>query len=331
MKVFVSQRIYPEGLDILEQAGLEVDLNDATQPLPKKELIERAKGADGLLCLLTDTVDAEVLREAPNLKAVANVAVGYNNIDVGAATERGVLVTNTPDVLNEATADLAFALLLAAARRLPEADRYLRGGKFEGWELFQPHLGLDVWGKILGVAGMGRIGEAVARRAKGFNMTILYHNRSRLDPEVEQELGARYVSFEELLEKSDFISVHVPFTDETKHLFDKSAFEKMKASAVLVNTARGPVVDEEALAEALKAGQIRGAALDVFEEEPEVHPALLELEEYLVLVPHIGSATHETRRRMSTLAAENMAAALTGKRPPSLVNEKAWSKIKDGA
>ena len=324
MKVFVSQRIYPEGLEILEQAGLEVDLNDATKPLPKKELIERAKGADGLLCLLTDTVDAEVLKGASNLKVVSNVAVGYNNIDVETATERGVLVTNTPDVLNEATADLAFTLLLGAARRLPEADRYLREGKFEGWELFQPHLGLDVWGKTLGIVGMGRIGEAVARRAKGFNMNVLYHNRSRLEPDVEQELGARYVSFDELLEESDFISVHVPLTDETQHLFNKDAFEKMKETAVLINTARGPVVDEAALAEALEAGKIRGAALDVFEREPEVHPALLELEEHLVLVPHIGSATHETRRRMSTLAAENMAAALTGSRPPSLVNRDVW-------
>ena len=324
MKVFVSQRIYPEGLEILERAGLEVDLNDDTKPLPKKQLIERAKGADGLLCLLTDTVDAEVLKGAPDLKVVSNVAVGYNNIGVETAIERGVLVTNTPDVLNEATADLAFALLLGAARRLPEADRYLREGKFEGWELFQPHLGLDVWGKTLGVVDMGRIGEAVARRAKGFNMNVLYHNRSRLDPDVEQELGTRYVSFNELLEESDFISVHVPLTDETRHLLDREAFKKMKETAVFINTARGPVVDEAALAEALKAGELRGAGLDVFEGGPEVHSKLLELQEHLVLVPHIGSATHETRRRMSTLAAENMAAALTGSCPPSLVNRDTW-------
>lgn len=323
MKVFVSQRIFPEGLEILENAGLEIDLNDVNTPLPKKEFIARLQKADGLVCLLTDTVDAEVLESVPNLKIVANVAVGYNNIDVETATKHGIMVTNTPDVLNEATADLAFALLLAAARRLGEAERYLRAGKFDGWELFQPHLGLGVWGKTLGLVGMGRIGQAVARRARGFNMQVLYHNRSRADAEIETELGARYVSFEELLQESDYLSLHTPLTDDTKHLLSTPEFEKMKSDAILINTARGPVVDEAALADALEQGLIRGAALDVFEEEPEVHPKLLELEEHVVLVPHIGSATYDTRRGMSTLAAENAAAGLTGKRPPSLVNPEA--------
>lgn len=323
MKVFVSQRIFPEGLEILENAGLEIDLNDVNTPLPKKEFIARLQKADGLVCLLTDTVDAEVLDSVPNLKIVANVAVGYNNIDVETATKHGIMVTNTPDVLNEATADLAFALLLAAARRLGEAERYLRAGKFDGWELFQPHLGLGVWGKTLGLVGMGRIGQAVARRARGFNMQVLYHNRSRADAEIETELGARYVSFEELLQESDYLSLHTPLTDDTKHLLSTPEFEKMKSDAILINTARGPVVDEAALADALEQGLIRGAALDVFEEEPEVHPKLLELEEHVVLVPHIGSATYDTRRGMSTLAAENAAAGLTGKRPPSLVNPEA--------
>jgi glyoxylate reductase len=321
MKVVVSQPIFPEALELLRAASLELDL-DHSEP---GGLSDRLEDADGLICLLTDTVDAELLSAAPRLRVVSNVAVGYNNIDVKAATERGVLVTNTPNVLDDATADLAFALLLAAARRIPEAERYLRRGAFKGWELFQPHLGLELAGKTLGLVGLGRIGQAVARRARGFDMDLVYHKREPLDAEAEAELGARYLSFGALLEQSDFISVHTPLTQETRHMFSRAQFARMKPNAILVNTARGPVVDEVALAEALKAGVIRGAALDVFEEEPQVHPALLELEEHVVLVPHIGSATYETRTNMSLVAARNMVAGLSGKRPPDLVNPEAWA------
>lgn len=324
MRVFVTQRIFPEGLEILEKAGLDVDLNDENNPLPKAKVIERAQKADGLICLLTDTIDSDVISAASNLKAVANVAVGYNNIDVVAANKHQVLVTNTPDVLDDTTADLAFALLLAAARRIPEAHTYTVDGKFEGWELFQPHLGLDVWGKTLGIVGMGRIGQAVARRASGFNMRTLYYNRSRVDTDLEKELNAEYTTFDDLLRESDFVTIHTPLNEDTKYLFGKDSFKKMRKNAILINTSRGPVVDEQALAAALKVGDIAGAALDVFEEEPKVHPTLLELREHVVLVPHIGSATHETRRRMSTLAAENMVVALSGRRPPCLVNPKLW-------
>jgi glyoxylate reductase len=321
MKIFVSQRIFPEGLEILKKAGLELDLHDANTPLPKEELMKRLKDADGLVCLLTDSIDREVLEGAKELKVVANVAVGYNNIDVKAATELGIQVTNTPDVLTEATADLTFGLLIAAARRISESERYLRDRKFEGWELFQPHLGLDVFDKTLGLVGMGRIGQAVARRARGFNMRVLYHNRSRVEEGLERELNVQYVEFDALLNESDFISIHAPLTDETKHLFSRPQFEKMKDSAILINTSRGPVVEEAALADALEGGLIRGAALDVFEEEPKVHPKLLELDEHVVLVPHIGSATYATRRAMSTLAAENAVAVLSERKPPSPVNE----------
>ena len=325
MKVLVTQRIFPEGLELLERAGFEVDLNDANEPLPKADLIERVQKADGVLCLLTDTLDSEVIGAAPNLKAIANVAVGYNNIDVAAATKQGVLVTNTPDVLDDTTADLAFALLLAATRRIPEAHSYTVAGKFKGWELFQPHLGLDVWGKTLGIVGMGRIGQAVARRASGFNMHVLYYNRSRVDAELEQALNVEYATFDDLLRESDFVTIHTPLTEETQHLFSTDSFEKMRKTAILINTSRGPVVDEQALAAALRVGEIAGAALDVFEDEPEIHPDLLEVQEHVVLVPHIGSATTETRQRMSTLAAENMVTALSGERPPCLVNSDVWT------
>ena len=326
MRALISQWVFPEAVQRLEQAGFEVDLREAAEPLPKPELIRRLQEADGLLCLLTDRVDAEVLSRAPRLRVVATATVGYDHIDVEAATALGILVTNTPDVLTEATADLAFGLLLAAARRIPEADRDVRRGRFPSWSLAQPHMGLDVWGKTLGIVGCGRIGQAVARRARGFGMRLLYHNRRRLAPEVEAELGLRYVGFEELLEESDFISVHTPLTLETHHLFSYEAFRRMKRTAILVNTARGPVVDEAALARALREGLLRGAALDVFEEEPTVHPELLKLEGHVVLTPHIGSATEETRRRMALRAAENLITGLQGRRPLNLVNPEAWRK-----
>src|SRR5829696_6859122 len=261
-------------------------------------------------------MDVEVMDAAGDgLKVIANMAVGYDNIDVEAATERGVLVTNTPEVLNETTADTAFMLLLAA-RRLGEAERLLRSG---GWDAWGPKqlTGPDVWGKRLGVIGFGRIGQALARRARGFDMDLVYHDQYR-NEDAERELGARYLELDELLRTSDFISVHTPLTPETTHLIGAEELEKMKSEGVLANTSRGPVVDEAALTEALAEGRIFAAGLDVYEEEPEVHPKLLELEN-VVLAPHIGSASVETRDRMAALAAENIVAVLCGEEPKTPV------------
>jgi glyoxylate reductase len=250
------------------------------------------------------------------LKVIANMAVGYDNVDVEAAKERGIVVTNTPGVLDETTADTAFMLLLAAARRLGESERTLRAGDWEWWgpKLF---VGVDVWGKKLGIVGMGRIGQAVAKRGRGFGMEVLYHNRSR-NEEAERELDARYADLDELLETADFVSIHTPLTDETRHLIGPEELDKMKPTAVLVNTSRGQVVDEGALADALSEGHIFAAGLDVYEEEPEVHPKLLQLEN-AVLAPHIGSGSQETRDRMAVLAAENVVAVLAGEGPKTPV------------
>lgn len=324
-KVYITRRIFPEALEALKAEGIEFEMNEGPQ-LTKADLRAKLKKQEweGLICLLTDRIDREVLEAAPRLKVVANVAVGYDNIDLVAATARGIMVTNTPGVLTETTADLAFALILSVARRIVEADRFVRAGKFAGWELLQPHLGVDVYGKILGIVGFGRIGRAVARRARGFDMEVLYYDELR-DEEAERELAAKFVPFEELLERSDFISIHVPLTEKTRHMFDANAFQKMKKGACLINTARGPVVDEAALVEALKQGKIRGAGLDVYEEEPRVHPELLELEN-VVLLPHIGSATTETRLKMALMAVENLVTALRGRVPPNLVNREVLSR-----
>ncbi|HSM57987.1 MAG TPA: D-glycerate dehydrogenase [Candidatus Sulfomarinibacteraceae bacterium] len=320
--IFITRKTFDDVLERLDQEGLSYEANQDDTPYSPEELAQaiRACGAPALMCLLTDTVDAALMDAAPQLKVIANVAVGYNNVDVDAATERGILVTNTPDVLTETTADLAFALLLAAARRLSEADPYTRAGKYEGWELFQPHLGLDVHGKTLGIVGMGRIGEATAHRgALGFGMRVLYHGGSP-EPEVIEELGAQEASLETLLQESDFVSLHVPLTAETRHMIARRELEMMKPSAILVNTARGPVVNEADLVAALKEGLIAGAGLDVFEEEPALHSELPALQRHVVLAPHIGSATTETRLRMSLMAAENAIAVLKGQRPPNTVN-----------
>jgi len=313
-KVLVTREIPEAGLRLLE--GFEVTVLHERPPT-RDELLEAVSGASGVLATATEKMDGEVMDAAGDeLRIIANMAVGYDNIDVGAATERGVIVTNTPGVLDETTADVAFMLVLAAARRLGEGERLLRAG---GWEWWGPKQlrGLDVWGKTLGIVGMGRIGRAVARRAKGFGMEIIYHNRSR-NEEAEEELGARYVSLEELLRESDFVSIHTPLTEDTRHLISERELGLMGETAVLVNTSRGPVVDEAALARALREGRIFAAGLDVYEEEPEVHPELLELEN-VVLAPHIGSASVETRDRMATLAAENLAAVLRGEQPKTPV------------
>ncbi len=323
--ILVTQHIPDEGLALLRSASdaatLEINPTPGTIWTPK-ELRARVPGHDYLLCLLTDQIDAALLEAGaqgtPPLRLVANMAVGYNNIDLEAARRLGILVTNTPGVLTEATADLTFALLLAVARRIPEADRFTRAGRFHGW---QPLLllGAELPGKTLGIVGMGRIGRAVARRAPGFGLSILYTARHALSAEEERALNATAASLETLLARADFVSLHVPYTPQTHHLLNAATLALMKPEAYLINTARGPIVDEAALVAALQAGRLRGAALDVFEDEPRIHPALLEMEQ-VVLAPHIGSATYETRARMATTAAANILAHLRGETPPNLVS-----------
>lgn len=316
--VFVTRRIPEEGLRIVAE-HCEMEVSDFDGVLPKEILLEKVQGRDGILCLLTDTIDREVMEAAgPNLKVIANYAVGYNNIDVEEATRRGIMVTNTPGVLTETTADLAWALLMSVARRIVEADKFVRAGKFRGWEpmLF---LGTDVYGATLGIVGFGRIGQAVARRAQGFNMRVLYYDLVRAPFHVERELKVAFRPLPELLQEADFVSIHVPLTKDTYHLIGEKELRMMKREAYLINTARGPIVDEKALVRALKEGWIRGAALDVFENEPEVEPELLELDN-VVLAPHIGSASYATRTRMAVMAAGNLVQALRGEIPPNLVN-----------
>ena len=314
-KVLVTREIPDAGLRPLE--GFDVTVLSESPP-ERGELLQAVRGAAGILPTVTEKMDAEVMDAAGDgLKVIANMAVGYDNIEVEAATERGVVVTNTPEVLNETTADTAFMLLLAAARRLGEAERLLRSG---GWDAWGPKqlTGPDVWGKRLGVIGFGRIGQALARRAGGFDMDLVYHDQYR-NEEAECELGARYLELDELLGTSDFVSIHTPLTPETTHLIGAEELERMKPEAVLVNTSRGPVVDESALVNALAGRLIFAAGLDVYENEPEVHPKLLELEN-VVLAPHIGSASIETRDKMAALAAENLAAVLRGEEPKTPVN-----------
>jgi lactate dehydrogenase-like 2-hydroxyacid dehydrogenase len=319
-RVFVSQEIVEDALAEFDGSGIAVDVRRDHEPLPAAELRAAVAGYDGLICLLTDRIDAEFLAACPQLRVVANVAVGYDNIDLAAATRAGVAVTNTPRVLTEATADLAFALLLGVARRVPEGDTFLREGRYTHWRIQQEQMGVDVHGATLGLFGLGQIGRAVARRARGFDMTVLYHDVQRLAAEDEAALGVAYVSFEELLERSDFVSVHAPLLDSTRHRFDADAFARMKPTAMLVNTARGPIVDEAALAAALRDGVIAGAGLDVYEREPAVDPLLVQLRERVVLLPHLGSATGATRREMCRTAARNVRDALSGRRPENLVN-----------
>ncbi len=320
-EILITRKVFGEAVGLLEKERHTIDINDSDRILPTPELIKRADGKAGIICLLNDKIDASVMDELPSIKVISNIAVGYDNIDIAGATERRIMVTNTPGVLTETTADLAFALLVSAARKIPEADQYTRAGKFKNWQLMQVHMGVDIYGKTLGIVGMGAIGQAVARRAKkGFDMRIVYHSSSR-NESAENEFEAKFLAFDELLALSDFISIHVPLTKKTKHMFSTREFEKMKNTAILINTARGPVVEEAALVEALEDGRISGAALDVFEEEPTVHPGLIKLKESVILTPHIGSASIETRLRMANMAALNMVEALKGNRPPNLVNE----------
>lgn len=311
-RVVVTGRIPKPGLDILRRDGHEVDVWDSEEQQPREQVLEQVRGADALLTLLTEKVDAELLDAAgEQLQVVANVAVGYNNVDVGACRERGVVVTNTPGVLTEATADIAMSLILMATRRLGEGERIIRSGTPWQWGMFYL-LGSGLQHKTLGVVGLGGIGAATARRARAFGMNVIYSSRSQAARELELELGAHRVDMDTLLATSDVVSLHCPYTKSTHHLLSTEEFAAMKRTAYVVNTARGPVVDEAALVEALRGGQIAGAGLDVFEDEPEVHPGLLECEN-AVLLPHLGSATVETRTAMATLAADNAASVLAGR------------------
>jgi glyoxylate reductase len=310
-RVLVTRRL-PGGLDLLGETGHEVIEPEGDRPFTHDEMVEQASGVDAIVCLLTDQIDAAVLAAgSPRLKVIATVAVGYDNIDLDTAAAHGIAVTNTPGVLDDTTADLAFLLILAAARRIWEAESDLRVGKWPGWDIDQ-YLGRDVHGAVLGVVGFGRIGQAVARRATGFGMEVLHHTRR--DTGIVGWRG----DLDRLLAESDIVTLHVPLTEETRHLIDARRLALMKPDAVLVNTSRGPVVDEEALAVALEEGAIFAAGLDVYEREPEVHPRLLAAPR-TVLLPHIGSASLATRTRMAQVAAENVVAVLAGDRPENPV------------
>lgn len=318
-KITVTGRIPDAGLDLLRSIdGSDVWawMDDAVIPTEVRN--EQLADADAAVTLLTDRVDDDFLAAAPKLRIVANVAVGYNNIDVEACTRRGVIVTNTPGVLIDATADLAMGLVLMSTRRLGEGERLIRSGTAWQWSMFMM-LGTGLQGRTLGIVGMGGIGEALATRARAFGMRIVYHNRRNVDAEVEQRLDAQRVDFDELLATSDIVSLNCPYSEATHHLIDAAALAAMKSTAFLVNTARGPIVDEAALVEALGHGVIAGAALDVFENEPTVHPGLLSLDN-VVLVPHLGSATVETRAAMATTAASNVVEVLAGRTPHNPVS-----------
>lgn len=325
--ILVARRL-PRPVMAALHARCAVDLWEGEDAIPRDELLRRIAGKRGAITLLTDKVDEALLDAAgPDLLIVANYAVGFDNIDVAACTRRGVLASNTPDVLTESTADMAWALLMAAARRVAEGDRFLRARTPWIWGP-EMMLGWDVYGKVLGIVGCGRIGQATARRAAGFGMRVIYYNRTRLSAKLEHELRAEYRGFDDLLDEADFVSIHTPLRPETHHLFGAAQFQRMKRTAVLVNTARGPVVDEGALAVALRDGEIFAAGLDVFEQEPEVHPDLLGLPN-VTLVPHLGSATVDTRIAMGMRAAENLIAALEGRRPPTLLNPEVW-EVRNG-
>jgi glyoxylate reductase len=317
MQILVTGRLPEEVLLPLKEKH-HVEINHEDRPMDRRELIDSLADKEGLLPMITDRIDEEVLDHAPHLRMIANFGVGYNNIDVRGATARGVMVSNTPGVLTNATAELAFALILSVSRRLVEGDRMVREGRFKFWApmLF---LGHEVAGKTLGIVGLGEIGKAVAKKALAFDMRVLYHNRQRIDAADERTLMAEYVDMKTLLMKSDIVSLHVPLAEETKHMIGAEELSLMKQTAYLINTSRGPVVDEAMLVAVLREGKIGGAGLDVYENEPALTPGLAELEN-VILLPHIGSGTHETRVKMGTLAVENLIIGLAGGVPPNLVN-----------
>ncbi|QFT90453.1 Glyoxylate/hydroxypyruvate reductase B [Bacillus sp. THAF10] len=315
--VFVTRKLSEQAIAPLYEVAEVKMWGSESEAVPREVLLKEASTADALLTMLSDKIDQELLNHAPNVKVVANLAVGYDNIDVEAAAKKGVTICNTPDVLTETTADLTFALLLATARRITEAERYVKEGHWQSWS---PYLlaGADVHFKTIGIVGMGKIGQAVAKRANGFGMKVLYHNRSRHEV-AEQQLNATYATFEDLLKQADYVVCLTPLTEETRHLFDKKAFEQMKKTAFFINVGRGQVVDEKALIEALEEKEIAGAGLDVFYEEPigENHPLLAFPQ--VVAIPHIGSATVETRTTMMELCSENIVAVLQGNEPKTKV------------
>jgi glyoxylate reductase len=323
-RVLLTKMLPQTGVDLLKK-HVDLEIYHEKRPISKQEIIERIYDKDGLICLLTDTMDAAVISAGKKLRIIANYAVGYNNIDIKEATKRKIAVTNTPGVLTETTADLTFSLILCIARRITEANKFVKDGRFSGWEpmLF---LGSDVHHKTLGIVGLGRIGQAVAKRARGFGMRIFYFEPERLPEEVEYECGAEYQDLDNVLKESDFITIHVPLTPSTYHVIAHKEFSLMKKSAYVINVSRGPVVDEKALVEALENEKIAGCALDVFEREPKIERELLNMPN-TVLVPHIGSASVETRTRMAVMVAENIIAVLiNGCKPPNLVNPEIYKE-----
>lgn len=329
-KVFITRQIPENGIKMIEEF-YEIEVWEDPKAPPREVLLKKVREADALVTLVTDKVDKELLEHASKLEIIAQYAVGYDNIDIEEATKRGIYVTNTPGVLTDATADLAFALLLAVARRIVEADAFVRSGEWKqsevGWHPLML-LGHGLKGKTLGIVGFGRIGQALAKRAKGFGMRIIYYSRTR-KIEAEKEIGAEYVEFETLLKESDFISLHVPLTKETYHMVGEKELKLMKSNAVLINTSRGAVIDTKALIKALKEGWIAGAGLDVFEEEPYYNKELFKLKN-VVLTPHIGSATHEAREGMAELVARNLIAFAKGEIPPNIVNKEVVKIRKPG-
>ncbi len=320
-RVYVTRLIPQNGIEVLKKS-CEVEVNPHDRPLTREELFEKVKGRDGILCLLTDRIDAEVYEAAQGVKGFANYAVGYNNLDVEEATKRGIPISNTPGVLTDATAEMAWTLLFAVSRRVIESDRFMRSGQWEGWGPLQ-YIGGDVTGQTLGIVGAGRIGTAMALKSRGFNMRVLYTDATRNDT-LEQEVGAEQVELEPLLELADFVSIHVPLLPETTHLFGKEQFQTMKHSAYLINTSRGPVVNEAELVEALKNGEIAGAGLDVYEFEPNMAEGLKDLKN-IVVTPHTASATKSSREGMARLAAENLLAMLEGREAPNCVNPQVYT------
>ena len=318
-KVLITRPIQQSVIDRISE-HCDVQVHTLDDPMPPELLTSAMREVDGVMPAGV-RISKEIIEASPRLRVISNIAVGYDNIDLETCNRRHILVTNTPDVLTEATADLAFALILAAGRRVAEGDRYVRGGHWKHWQ-WNCLWGTEMHGKTLGLFGFGRIAQAVARRAHGFSMRILYHARGRVSASIEKELAAEFVDRETLLRRSDFLSLHVPLTPETRHAIGAAELALMKPSAIIINAARGPIIDEEALVRALQAGRLAGAGLDVFEHEPKPNPALLTMEN-VTMMPHVGSATAETRLQMALLASKNLLTALRGERPPNLVNPEA--------
>src|SRR5499425_1672205 len=321
-KVYSTHQLFEEARKILD-AECEVQYWTDSERPPRDEVLRRVKDKEGLICLLTEKVNEEFLRSAPKLRIASNVAVGYDNIDVDACTKRGIAVTNTPGVLDETTADFAWTLLMTVARRVAEGELLARSGNWKGWNLDQL-CGADVWGKTLGVVGFGRIGRAVARRASGFQVRVLYSDPVQAAEDAKKSLNVEFCDLNKLLAESDFVTLHVPLLPETRGLFDAPKFFRMKPTAFLINTSRGPVIEEAALVAALENSKIAGAAIDVFENEPFIHPGLKRPN--VVLTPHIASASIETRTKMALMAANNIVAVFKGRRPPNLLNPDIFKK-----